>query len=144
MELAKVRVPWPDWQMDGQIGKGQFGTVYKISRTMLGITELAAMKVISIPNDPQQISADFSYGYDKESIAIKYKSYLDDIIKEYQLMMTVKGNPNIVRCDDVSISPHEDGIGWDVFIRMECLNPCPFSRRNDYRFNEADVINAGH
>ena len=143
MELTKVRAPWPDWQMDGQIGKGQFGTVYKISRTMLGITEFAAMKVISIPNDPQQISADFSYGYDKESIAIKYKSYLDDIIKEYQLMMTVKGNPNIVRCDDVSISPHEDGIGWDVFIRMECLNPCPFLRRDDYHFNEADVIKLG-
>ena len=143
MKDFDVHIPWPDWVLEELIGRGQYGAVYRISRTKLGITEYAAMKMISIPNDPQQIATDFSYGYAKESIAIKYKSYLDDIIKEYQLMMTVKGNPHIVRCDDVSISPHEDGIGWDVFIRMECLNPCPFLKGDDYHFNEADVIKLG-
>ena len=123
MERTAVKIPWPDWQLVEQVGRGQFGTVYKISCTKFGITEYAAMKVISIPSDPQMIENDYSCGYDKDSVASKYKSYLDDVLKEYQLMMKVKGNAGIVRCDDISVFAHEDGIGWDVYIRMEYLTP---------------------
>lgn len=143
MKDFDVHIPWPDWVLEELIGRGQYGAVYRISRTKLGITEYAAMKMISIPNDPQQIATDFSCGYDKDSISEKYKSYLDDIIREYQLMMTVKGNPHIVRCDDVSISQHDDEIGWDVYIRMELLNPFPFYQRNAIEISDNDVIRLG-
>ena len=143
MKDFDVHIPWPDWVLEELIGRGQYGAVYRISRTKLGITEYAAMKMISIPNDPQQIATDFSCGYDKDSISEKYKSYLDDIIREYQLMMTVKGNPHIVRCDDVYISQHDDKIGWDVYIRMELLNPFPFYQRNAIEISDNDVIRLG-
>ena len=123
MSDNELKIPWPDWQLVEQIGRGQFGTVYKISCTKYGITDYAALKVISIPSDPQAIENDYSYGYDKISVAQKYKSYLDDVLKEYRLMMRVKSSPNIVRCEDISVLPHDDGIGWDVFIRMEYLTP---------------------
>lgn len=35
----------------------------------------------------------------------------------------LRGRRNIVSCDDFATKPHEDGIGWDVFIRMELLTP---------------------
>lgn len=123
MENTDIKIPWDGWEYVEKIGRGQFGSVYKISCTRYGITEYAAMKVISIPGDPQMIENDYSYGYDKASVAAKYKSYLDDVIKEFQLMMRIKGSPNVVRCDDISVDPHDDGIGWDVFIRMEYLTP---------------------
>ena len=117
-----TKSPWKDWQILETIGRGSYGAVYKITRTQYGVTELAAMKVISIPNDPDMIEKDYSCGYDKDSIKEKYKSYLDVVLNEYQLMMKIKGCANIVRCDDISVQPHDDGIGWDVFIRMEYLN----------------------
>lgn len=123
MSESVVKIPWPGWELVEQIGRGQFGTVYKISCTKFGITEYAAMKVIAIPSDPQMIENDYSCGYDKDSVASKYKSYLDDVLKEYQLMMKVKGNAGIVRCDDISVLAQKDGIGWVVFIRMEYLTP---------------------
>ena len=118
-----IIIPWSGWELVEQIGRGQFGTVYKIACTKYGITEYAAMKVISIPNDPQQIQLDYSYGYDKESVIAKYRDCRDDVLTEYQLMMKVKGNSNIVRCDDISVIPHEDSIGYDIYIRMEFLTP---------------------
>ena len=38
-------------------------------------------------------------------------------------MLAFKGQTNIVSCDDFEAKPHKDGIGWDVFIRMELLTP---------------------
>ena len=116
-----VKIPWNGWEIIEIIGRGSYGAVYKITRTQYGVTELAAMKVISIPNDPDMIEKDYSCGYDKDSIKAKYKSYLDVVLNEYQLMMKIKGCANIVRCDDISVQPHEDEIGWDVYIRMEYL-----------------------
>ena len=117
-----IKAPWNGWEIIETIGRGSYGAVYKITRTQYGVTELAAMKVISIPNDPDMIEKDYSCGYDKDSIKEKYKSYLDVVLNEYQLMMKIKGCANIVRCDDISVQPHDDGIGWNVFIRMEYLN----------------------
>ena len=118
-----IIIPWPEWRLVEKIGRGQFGTVYKISSTKYGATEYAAMKVISIPTDPQQIQMDYSYGYDTDSVKEKYKSYLEVVLKEYQLMMKVKGSRGVVRCDDIILEPHDDGIGYDIFIRMEYLMP---------------------
>lgn len=118
-----IFIPWEGWEFVEQIGRGQFGSVYKIAITKYGVTEYAAMKVISIPSDPQMIENDYSCGYDRASVIAKYKSFLDQVINEFQLMMKIKGSPNVVRCDDISVFQHEDGIGWDVYIRMECLTP---------------------
>ena len=143
MNDRRINVPWDEWEVVERIGRGQFGTVYKLSRTKFGITEYAAMKVISIPENPQQIRDDLNFGYDRDSIVVKYKSYLEDIIREYQLLMRVKACPNIIRCDDVSALPHDDGIGWDVFIRMEFLNPCPFMVNRNTTIDETEVIKFG-
>ena len=38
-------------------------------------------------------------------------------------MAKLKGHPNVVYCDDIKYIQHDDGFGWDIFIRMELLTP---------------------
>mgnify|MGYP000417592191 CR=1 FL=1 len=86
-------LPWQGWKIVKKLGRGGYGSVYQAQRNSAGVMEDAAIKVISFPKDKEDIEADFTDGYD------------------------------IVSCDDFATKPHEDGIGWDVFIRMELLTP---------------------
>jgi hypothetical protein len=47
---------WPDWEIVGLIGQGNYGTVYEIRRDMYGLVETAALKVISIPQKTSDIA----------------------------------------------------------------------------------------
>ena len=37
------------------------------------------------------------------------------------MMMELKGQSNIVSCDDFALIPNPDGLGWKIYIRMELL-----------------------
>ena len=49
-------VSWPGWETTRVLGRGSFGAVYEIQRDMLGETEKAALKVISIPQSSSEIA----------------------------------------------------------------------------------------
>ena len=68
-----------------------------------------------------QIEAYYSSGYDKASIAESYQQEIQNYVQEYMIMKELQGQSNIVSCDDFTVVPHEDGIGGDIFIRMELL-----------------------
>ena len=95
--------------------------VYEIQRKVQGKIERSALKVISIPQNESEISGLRADGYDDRSIRSYYKDSLDKIENEYAIMATLKGHANIVHCEDVQTVPHEDGLGWDIYIRMELL-----------------------
>ena len=123
MSSNLIPYSWPGWETVGILGKGGFGAVYEIRRQIFDSTEQAAMKVISIPQSEGEITELYNDGYTKESIATVYKSHLKRIVDEYSVMRMLNGYPNIVSCDDVRYEPHEDGIGWDIYIKMELLTP---------------------
>ena len=114
---------WPGWETTRLIGRGSFGTVYEIQRDVLGDLEKAALKVISIPQNAGDIEEMYSDGYDDESITSTFQSYLKSIVAEYSLMRKMNGSANIVNCDDIRYVQHDDGIGWDIYIKMELLTP---------------------
>ena len=114
---------WPGWKTVGKIGSGSFGSVYEIERQLLDKTEKAAVKVVSIPQNENEIEDLVSMGFDEESITQRYRGFLNDIVNEYNIMLEVKGNTNIVYVDDLRIIQHDDGIGWDIYIKMELLTP---------------------
>lgn len=116
-------ISWPGWETVGLIGRGSFGAVYKIERKVFNDTENAALKVISIPQNNGDIEELYSDGYDDESITSTFQSHLESIVAEYSLMRKMNGSANIVNCDDVRYVQHDDGIGWDIFIKMELLTP---------------------
>lgn len=114
---------WPGWISEKLLGEGSFGKVYEIRREEFGTTYKAALKVITIPQNPADIEASYKDGMDQESITAYYRSVVEDIVAEFALMSQLKGNSNIVSYEDHQVVPHEDGIGWDILIRMELLKP---------------------
>jgi serine/threonine protein kinase len=116
---------WPGWETVDLIGRGSFGGVYEIRRDVFGHPEKAALKYIRIPQNDSELDELRNDGYDNESITERFHSYLQDILREYALMADMKGCSNVVYCDDVRCIQHDNGIGWDIFIKMELLTPLP-------------------
>lgn len=115
------RINWPGWEVVRLIGKGNFGSVYEIRRYVVGTEEHAALKVISLPQRESEIDDLRADGYDDASITQRYHTCLQNIMREYALMSEMKGNSNIVDCDDVRYSQSKNGFGWDIYIKMELL-----------------------
>lgn len=117
------QISWPGWETVELIGRGSFGAVYKIQKEIPGGTTDAALKVISIPQNESDIDVMRADGYDDESITSSFRSHLESIVAEYTLMQKMKGSANIVNCEDIRYIQHDDGFGWDIFIKMELLTP---------------------
>ena len=117
---------WPGWETTRLIGRGSFGAVYEIQRKLFedeDEVEKAALKVISIPQNDSDIEELYNDGYDEESVTSTFHTHLKSIVAEYSLMRKMNGSSNIVNCDDVRYVQHDDGIGWDIYIKMELLTP---------------------
>lgn len=138
---GNIQIPWPEWEITKVIGRGGFGTVYEIQKDVFGKKEYAALKVLSIPESTEEIDELYSRGYDDQSISAHFKGYLEDIIGEYSIMVDLKGHANVVYCDEVKYVQHEDGIGWDIFIKMELLKP--LNKITSIEYNEEEVVRLG-
>lgn len=121
--MEETKIVWPGWETVRPLGHGSFGAVYEIRRTIRSRTERAALKVLSIPQYDSEIDELRSDGYDEESIHQYFIDSLNRIEGEYAMMADMKGHANVVYCDDFRKIPHENGYGWDVFIKMELLTP---------------------
>lgn len=64
--MDQFKFSWPAWETVRQIGRGSFGAVYEIQRTLFDEVERAALKVISIPQNDSDIEEMKSDGYDEE------------------------------------------------------------------------------
>ena len=137
-----IQLPWPDWTITAYLGGGGYGKVYQIERTVSGLQEEAALKIISRPADDQEIEAYYDNGYDAESMVATYTDELQRYVKEYQMMRELQGQSNIVSCDDFAVVPREDGIGGSIFIRMELLTPLPKAVKKE-TLSEEQVIRLG-
>ena len=122
--MNDIKIPWPEWKAVRRIGNGSFGSVYEIERQDgFGHTEKAALKVISIPKEESEIDSLMANGYDANSITEYFRTSLNNIMNEYAMMAALKGHSNIVSCEDRTAVKQANGIGWDVYIRMELLTP---------------------
>lgn len=119
-ELNKI---WGEWKIDRALGEGAYGKVFRITREDFGHTYEAALKVITIPKSQSEINSVMSNGMDEKSVTTYYKSVVEDLVEEFALMAKLKGNTNIVSYEDHAVVPLEEGIGWNIYIRMELLTP---------------------
>ncbi len=137
----QVKVPWKGWEVTRTLGTGSFGSVYEIKKDVLGTVTKAAMKVISVPRDTADLNDLISIGYDKESINVRFLDELKGIANEYNMMNQLKGNANIIYCEDLFYEEKPDGYGYDLYIRMELLEPMIMALPNPA--SEEQVIKLG-
>ena len=114
---------WPGWETVRLIGRGSFGAVYEIERTVFGRPEKAAVKRITIPQNNSDIDELYDSGFDEQSVTETFRAHMQSIVSEYSLMREMNGAANVVNCDDFRCVQHDDGVGWDIFIKMELLTP---------------------
>jgi len=83
-----------------------------------------------------------SEGLSDENAKTYFQGIVNDFIKEIKLMEDMKGNSNIVSVEDFKVLEKTDGIGWDIYIRMEFLTSF-FEHINDKKLPEKEVIKLG-
>lgn len=112
------------WYINKKLGSGAFGTVFEIERRDF-TNDKSALKIISIPSSSSEVESyrDENYDLDEKSITSYFYGFVEEFIKEFQLMTKLKGNSNIVSIEDYDVKEHVDEIGWDILIRMELLTP---------------------
>ena len=137
-----IRLPWPGWTIGKYLGAGGYGKVYEIERMLSGVRERAALKVVSRPADDAEIEACYENGYDQASMKASYEEEIQRYVKEYELMKELQGQTNIVSCDDFAVVPRKDGIGGQIFIRMELLTPLQKATKQSM-LSESEVIRLG-
>ena len=124
-QISKI---WPKWHTVELIGRGACGEVYKVKREELGETFYSAVKVIQIPRDDSEVREFLSEGQTSQSIRFYYESIAKGLMNEIKVLEQLKSAGNVVNIEEFEILEKEDGIGWDVYIRMELLQ-----NLNEYR-----------
>lgn len=112
------------WFISKELGRGAFGTVFEVERRDFTNTK-SAMKIISIPSSKNEVESfkEDNYDMDENSISSYFYGFVEEFVKEFQLMSKLRGHSNIVSYEDHDVVKREEGIGWDIFIRMELLTP---------------------
>ena len=142
MNVLPIYLP-SGWQLVEELGEGSYGVVYRAQRVIGATTEVAAIKHISLPKNKAELNA---IQEDVGGTADDVKRYLEQmrdlILEEYSKMAELQGHTNIVACQDVECYPKQDGIGFDVYIRMELLESVS-KRIHDGRMDRNETVKLG-
>lgn len=133
------------WKVVKKIGKGGFGTVYRIEATdeLGNLTRKEALKVIRIPKSDEEIAERLNDKYEtQQSLAAYYEGLVSDISKELNIMYKLRGYTNIVNYGDHIVRKHADGIGYDIMIQMQLLTSLEDYEKS-HEVTVRDVIRLG-
>lgn len=130
-------VVFNNWVIVDIKGEGSFGKVFEIQRKDDFTTDYSALKVITVPRNKSEMQRLVESGKTTEQAKRYLYGIVEGIVNEIKIMSKLKATANVVSYEDHEIIPHEDGMGWDILIRMELLHPLleyayehPFSRRD--------------
>ena len=130
------------WHIVRELGEGSFGKVFEIEHRDLSGTYSSALKVITIPRNKTELAQVAAENTGPDGVAKYFRSIVDGITKEFNIMSQLKGESTIVSYEDHEVREHTDGIGWDIFIRMELLTPLLQYTAN-YPLSRNDIIRLG-
>ncbi|WP_294463039.1 hypothetical protein [uncultured Ruminobacter sp.] len=91
---------WPDWTIEEQLGKGSYGTVYRIRKTTSGSGRAeicSALKVIRIPASGSEIEDLYDQGLDEQSVLRVLKRDVELLENEIRVMISLAAASGIVK-----------------------------------------------
>lgn len=144
MENINLENVWPEWKIVRQLGRGSYGTVYEAIRIDHSIESHTAIKVITIPQSESEISSLRSEGLTEGATRTYLQGVVNDFVLEIQMMISFKGLQNIVSVEDFKVVERTDRVGWDIYIRMELLQPFnEYLVKRRMHISEKEVLKLG-
>lgn len=137
-----INAAWPEWTLEKQIGCGSYGTVYRAIRSDFDFKSYSAIKVITVPFSNAEVDSLKSEGLDTDETRTFLKGVVNELIKEIQIMQSLKGMQSIVSIEDYKVIERTDEIGWSIYIRMELLTPLN-TYLSDKKLTEEEIIRLG-
>jgi serine/threonine-protein kinase len=141
-DIKKHEPLWGTWYVESLIGQGSLSKVYKIRQESLGKAIYSAVKVITIPQDEDDIRLMRREGLDDTAMDEFLESVTNNIVLEVELMSEFRGNSHIVSFEDCQIIEDPDSIRRDILIRMELLTSLS-DFVSDTFLPQAEVIKLG-
>lgn len=85
------------WYITKELGSGSLGKVFEVERKDFGNMK-SAMKIISVPSSESEIHSFRSENYDMDdkSVTSYFYGFVEEFIKEFQIMLQLKGHSDIV------------------------------------------------
>ncbi|MCR5830504.1 MAG: protein kinase [Lachnospiraceae bacterium] len=144
--ISELQPFWGDWKIESEIGKGSFGSVYRISRQDYTFVNMAAMKAICVPKDQKEYDLFLEKTGSIEAAKSHCDNILNQILNEIKLMNLFKGYTNIVSMEDYFVVPSgENDFGFTLLIRMElCKTVKDFiGGKQDFFSNPFELVKLG-
>ena len=133
-----------EWRIKRFIGAGSYGRVFEIERRdEFDTVYTGALKAVTIPASQGELDEILADGMDMNGASTYFRDYVKELNREIALMSKLKGHSNIVSYEDHKMFRHEDGVGWDILIRMELLTPITSLLRENRTFPRRKVIQLG-
>ena len=133
-----------EWRIKRFIGAGSYGRVFEIERRdEFDTVYTGALKAVTIPASQGELDEILADGMDMNGASTYFRDYVKELNREIVLMSKLKGHSNIVSYEDHKMFPHEDGVGWDILIRMELLTPITSYLKENHTFPRREVIQLG-
>ena len=133
-----------EWRIKRFIGAGSYGRVFEIERRdEFDTVYTGALKAVTIPASQGELDEILADGMDMNGASTYFRDYVKELNREIALMSKLKGHSNIVSYEDHKMFPHEDGVGWDILIRMELLTPITSYLKENHTFPRRKVIQLG-
>ena len=123
--MENLQSSLPGWEIVRCIGSGSSGKVYELKKKdEYGGDFHCALKVISVPGSQKEYD-EMLETMSEFAMRAKLREKVEEISNEYRLLGALRSHPNVVNCEDQMIIPHENDMGWDIYIRMELLQSLP-------------------
>ncbi len=107
---------WPEWKLESLLGTGIYSKVYQAVREDADGQARAAIKVVQLCMDTLRCGCE-----SEEDARAVFDRLGDRFRQEIRVMMSLKGQTNLVNIDDCHIV--DEGDTCYFFLRMELLTP---------------------
>lgn len=146
---------WNEWQWSDKslLGNGEYGAVYKAGKRVEGETIYSAIKIVSIPKNPEEeIRESLCSGKTAEEIQKCINNKKDKYLEEVKMMYELHGGSNIVNIEEfggktekykVEVGGKNFNIeAYTLYIRMEYLESFEEYMRNN-TLSRSQIIKLG-